>query len=64
MSEQRATKSGLALEAQRKVHGKYDPELAGQIMEWIAKTVGADMSTSGDIHNFLNVLKDGCVLCA
>ena len=32
MADVRAMKSGLALEAQQKIHGKYDEELAKQII--------------------------------
>ncbi|VDN19953.1 unnamed protein product [Gongylonema pulchrum] len=59
----RAPKSGLALEAQRKIHGKYDSELAGELLQWVAHITGSSFSTSGDISNFLEVLKDGTVLC-
>lgn len=61
---ERAAKSGLALEAQRKIHGKYDSDLAGQLLEWVARITGNNsFSTSGDSKNFLEVLKDGTVLC-
>lgn len=60
---ERATKSGLALEAQRKIHGKYDSELAGQLLEWVAQLTGKNFSTTGDVKNFLEVFKDGTVLC-
>uniref|UniRef100_A0A914CUG4 Calponin-homology (CH) domain-containing protein n=1 Tax=Acrobeloides nanus TaxID=290746 RepID=A0A914CUG4_9BILA len=62
MSE-RATKSGIALEAQRKIHGKYDPQLAQQILEWVVDVSGQQINTSGDVDNFLSTLKDGTVLC-
>ncbi|EPB74472.1 hypothetical protein ANCCEY_06425 [Ancylostoma ceylanicum] len=35
MCDVRAQKSGIALEAQKKIHGKYDRELAVQILEWV-----------------------------
>ncbi|KIH50105.1 hypothetical protein ANCDUO_19819, partial [Ancylostoma duodenale] len=35
MCDVRAQKSGIALEAQQKIHGKYDRELAVQILEWV-----------------------------
>lgn len=59
----RAAKSGLALEAQRKVHGKYDSELAGQLLDWIASTTNLDFNKCGHLENFCEVLKDGLVLC-
>ncbi|OZC12908.1 hypothetical protein X798_00543, partial [Onchocerca flexuosa] len=61
---ERATKSGLALEAHRKVHAKYDDELAGQLLEWVAQLTGENFSTTGDMKNFLEVLKDGTLLCS
>lgn len=33
MADVRATKSGLALEAQQKIRGKYDEELASQLLQ-------------------------------
>jgi len=64
MSEHRATKSGLAAEAHKKIQSKYDPALAGQVMEWM-KDVMKDESldTSGDRETFYRQLKDGQVLC-
>uniref|UniRef100_A0A8R1Y033 Calponin-homology (CH) domain-containing protein n=1 Tax=Onchocerca volvulus TaxID=6282 RepID=A0A8R1Y033_ONCVO len=61
---ERATKSGLALEAHRKVHAKYDNELAGQLLEWVAQLTGENFSTTGDMKNFLEILKDGTLLCS
>ncbi|VDM19077.1 unnamed protein product [Wuchereria bancrofti] len=61
---ERATKSGLALEAQRKIHEKYDSELAGQLLEWVAQLTGKSFSTSGDVNNFLEIFKDGTALCS
>lgn len=60
---ERAAKSGFALEAQRKVHGKYDSELAAELLNWVAATSGMNFERAGDIDNFLRVLKDGTVLC-
>lgn len=39
----RAEKSGLALEAQRKIHGKYDEPLASQILAWVGRVVGEEV---------------------
>uniref|UniRef100_A0A915BZL8 Calponin-homology (CH) domain-containing protein n=1 Tax=Parascaris univalens TaxID=6257 RepID=A0A915BZL8_PARUN len=60
---ERAAKSGFALEAQRKVHGKYDSDLAAELLNWVAATSGMNFERAGDIDNFLRVLKDGTVLC-
>lgn len=63
MSNERATKSGFALEAQRKIHGKYDDELAAQILRWVKNVSGLDLNTSGDLNNFVSIFKDGTILC-
>ncbi|KFD52921.1 hypothetical protein M514_06231 [Trichuris suis] len=42
---------------------KFDQEEAQAILEWIQSIVGEDLSTSGERQNFLNVLKDGTLLC-
>uniref|UniRef100_A0A7E4V9Y6 Calponin-homology (CH) domain-containing protein n=1 Tax=Panagrellus redivivus TaxID=6233 RepID=A0A7E4V9Y6_PANRE len=59
----RATKSGIALEAQQKIHSKYDEQLAAQLLTWIQTVSGLDIDTSGNVDNFLGLLKDGKVLC-
>ncbi|TKR93828.1 hypothetical protein L596_008209 [Steinernema carpocapsae] len=59
----RAAKSGLALEAQQKIHSKYDEGLANQLLTWVAETIGEDLETSGSMENFQQLLKDGSVLC-
>lgn len=42
---------------------KYDVQLAHDTLEWIAKTGGLDINTDGSMENFIQVLKDGVVLC-
>jgi hypothetical protein len=59
----RATKSGLAAEAQRKVHSKFDSNLAKQIFAWISKVTGEQLPTNGTVDEFLSNLKDGVLLC-
>jgi hypothetical protein len=60
----RATKSGIALEAQQKIHSKYDQQLASQILQWLQNVTGlSDIDTSGDVDAFSTLLKDGKVLC-
>ncbi|KAK0406698.1 hypothetical protein QR680_018740 [Steinernema hermaphroditum] len=59
----RAAKSGIALEAQKKILSKYDEHLAQQILVWLGRTIGEDINTSGDVNNFLELLKDGKTLC-
>jgi len=65
MSENRATKSGLAAEAHNKIQSKYDPALASQLLEWIKDVMGSDvdLDTSGDRETFYRQLKDGQILC-
>lgn len=64
MSENRATKSGLAAEAHKKIQSKYDPELASQILLWMKEVMGNEnLDTSGDRETFYKQLKDGQVLC-
>uniref|UniRef100_A0A131XWU6 Transgelin n=1 Tax=Ixodes ricinus TaxID=34613 RepID=A0A131XWU6_IXORI len=63
MAENRATKSGLAAEAHNKIQSKYDPELAGELLKWVKDVTGADISTSGDMDNFYETLKNGVLLC-
>ncbi|VDK24984.1 unnamed protein product [Anisakis simplex] len=60
----RAEKSGFALDAQRKIRGKYDPELASEILTWIAAITGDNFDKRGDLENFVSTLKDGTVLCS
>ena len=63
MSEQRATKSGLAFEAQQKVQGKFDSQFAAQIFAWISAVTGEQLPTGGAMADFISALKDGTLLC-
>ena len=63
MANNRATKSGFAAEAQRKINAKYSDELAQESLEWVKVILHDDFSTAGDMDNFYDVLKDGQVLC-
>lgn len=65
MSENRATKSGLAAEAHNKIQSKYDTALAGQVLQWMKEVMGpdVDLDTSGDRDTFYKQLKDGQILC-
>ncbi|XP_025414883.1 myophilin [Sipha flava] len=63
MANNRATKSGFAAEAQRKINSKYSEELAQECLEWVSSVTGLQLNTSGDPDNFFEVLKDGQVLC-
>ncbi|XP_045195626.1 myophilin-like [Mercenaria mercenaria] len=67
MSEQRATKSGLAAEAHAKVNAKYDEDLARQALTWVNSRITATghepITTDGSRENFHKTLEDGTVLC-
>ncbi|XP_060534490.1 myophilin [Cylas formicarius] len=63
MATNRATKSGFAAEAQRKVNAKYNEELASESLEWIGRVTGDNVNTAGDMDNFYETLKDGTLLC-
>ncbi|XP_045462070.1 myophilin [Harmonia axyridis] len=63
MANNRATKSGFAAEAQRKVNAKYSEELAHESLEWISMVAENPINTAGDMDNFYEVLKDGQILC-
>lgn len=63
MASNRATKSGFAAEAQRKINSKYSEELAQESLEWIKAITEEDFSVSGDMDNLYEVLKDGTLLC-
>lgn len=59
----RATKSGIAAEAQSKVDAKYNEQHAAECLEWIAAITGKDVDTSGNAENFYEQLKNGVLLC-
>lgn len=63
MAENRAPKSGLAAEAQKKILSKYDAALAEEVMVWVRDTTQSDITTSGDMDNVHEMLKDGTILC-
>jgi len=70
----RAAKSGIALEAQQKMQGKWDAERAKVAVQWIGERIGEPLSTSGtmdDVHEkfsnglylakLANWVKPGCI---
>ncbi|XP_073988118.1 transgelin calponin-3 [Rhodnius prolixus] len=63
MANNRATKSGFAAEAQRKINSKYSEEHAQECLEWIKVITDEPINTSGDMDNFFETLKDGTLLC-
>jgi len=62
MSENRATKSGIARDVQQKIAGKYDKEVAARCMEWLAHVTGEHLETNGEMDSVYEQLKDGYVL--
>jgi len=63
MSCNRATKSGFAAEAQKKINSKYSEELAQESLEWVRAITDEPINVSGDTDNFYETLKDGTLLC-
>jgi len=63
MAATRATKSGFAAEAQRRIISKYNEDHAREVLEWVKEVTGDQINTSGDMDNFFEVLKDGTLLC-
>lgn len=60
----RATKSGFAAEAHAKIQGKYDKELASDVMQWVGQTLpDAGISGNGEMDYVHDKLKDGYELC-
>ncbi|CAL1538520.1 unnamed protein product [Lymnaea stagnalis] len=58
----RATKSGIALEAQQKMDSKWDDDRATIAIRWIGERIGEPLSTDGSKENVWALLKDGMVL--
>jgi len=63
MSDTRATKSGFAAEAQKRINSKYSEESAEEAMKWILLVTGESFSTSGQADSVHEILKDGQILC-
>jgi len=63
MAASRATKSGFAAEAQRKIMSKYNEDHAHEVLVWIREVTGDDIPTSGDMDTLYETLKDGTLLC-
>jgi len=58
MSDTRATKSGLAAEAQRKLEASYSKEAEAQVRAWLEEVVGEEIGP-----DFFADMKDGTYLC-
>jgi len=59
----RATKSGIAAEAQSKIDAKFSEEQASECLTWIAAVLGKELDTTGSQDNFYELLRDGRLLC-
>ncbi|KAL8595097.1 hypothetical protein ACOMHN_019135 [Nucella lapillus] len=63
MCENRAAKSGFALEAQKKMQVKYDQDKASQCMSWVSRAIAdPTLDTSGTAESVIRELCDGVVL--
>lgn len=52
----RATKSGIAAEAQQKIYNKFKSKLAHEILVWVSNiTEIKDLNTDGTVENFVEV---------
>uniref|UniRef100_A0A0B6XZK9 Transgelin n=1 Tax=Arion vulgaris TaxID=1028688 RepID=A0A0B6XZK9_9EUPU len=58
----RATKSGIALEAQQKMAGKWDSERAITAITWLGERIGEALTTDGSMKDVHKLLKDGTYL--
>lgn len=45
------------------INSKYSEELAQECLEWIKTITGENISTTGDMDNFYETLRDGVLLC-
>ncbi|BFZ09375.1 hypothetical protein BsWGS_12414 [Bradybaena similaris] len=62
MASHRAAKSGIALEAQQKMAGKWDCDRAKTAIAWVGQRIGQPLSTDGTMKDVHLILKDGTVL--
>jgi len=58
----RAAKSGIALEAQQKLAGKWEPDQAIKAVKWVGERIGEPLSTDGTMDDVHNQFKDGLYL--
>ncbi|XP_063695106.1 myophilin-like isoform X3 [Bolinopsis microptera] len=64
MSSNRAEKSGLSRDIQKKLEAKYSQDQEAQCRAWIEEVLGEKLSNSElGMHNFQQCLRDGQILC-
>lgn len=62
MAEMRATKSGVALDNQKKMLSKWDSDRAITAMSWVGERIGEPLSCDGSIDNVWDLLSNGMIL--
>jgi len=64
MASNRAEKSGLSRDIQKKLEAKYSQDQEAQCRAWIEEVLGEKLSNSElGMHNFQQCLRDGQILC-
>jgi len=62
MSEMRATKSGVALDNQKRMLAKWKDDTAIEALTWVGEKIGEPLACDGSIDSVWEVLNNGIVL--